>query len=552
MQNSPDISNTLRRFASSLLKDELTDLKGQLAAISKSQSVIEFTLDGRIIKANDNFLNLVGYSAEEIIGKHHSLLTDPEYSQSDEYKIFWEKLGRGEFDQGQYKRVGKNSKEVWIEASYNPIYDLKGKPYKVVKYATDITQQKLQTADYQAQIDAISKSQGVIEFTLDGKVIAANQNFLAIMGYTEAEAIGQHHSLFVEPEYRVSQEYKDFWLKLGRGEFDQGEYRRVGKGGKEVWLEATYNPIFDLSGRPIKVVKYAADITEQKLKATDYSGQLAAISKSQGVIEFTLDGRVVNANDKFLNLLGYTREEAIGQHHSLFVEPEYRASQQYKLFWEKLKQGEFDQGQYKRIGKGGKEVWIEASYNPIFDANGNPYKVVKYSTDITEQKLKAADYQGQIDAIGKSQGVIEFSLDGKVITANDNFLNMLDYTLAEAIGQHHSVFVDPEYRSSPEYRQFWEKLGRGQFDQGQYKRIGKGGKEVWIQASYNPIFDLNGKPFKVVKYATDITEQKLKAADHQGQIDAIGKSQGVIEFTLDGKVITANENFLNILGYTLD
>src|SRR5450830_1919704 len=504
MQNSPDISNTLRRFASSLLKDELTDLKGQLAAISKSQSVIEFTLDGRIIKANDNFLNLVGYSAEEIIGKHHSLLTDPEYSQSDEYKIFWEKLGRGEFDQGQYKRVGKNSKEVWIEASYNPIYDLKGKPYKVLKYATDITQQKLQAADYQAQIAAISKSQGVIEFTLDGKVITANENFLKVLGYTIDEVIGQHHRRFVDAEYRNSIEYEQFWEKLGRGEFHQGQYKRIGKGEKEVWIEASYNPIFDFNGKPFKVVKYATDITEQKLRESDYSGQLAAISKSQGVIEFTLDGKVITANKNFLNMLGYTLEEAVGQHHSKFVDAVYRESLQYKEFWQKLGRGEFDQGQYKRIGKGEKEVWIEASYNPIFDLNGKPFKVVKYATDITEQKLKAADHQGQIDAIGKSQGVIEFTLDGKVITANENFLNILGYTLDEAVGQRHSAFVEPSYRNSPDYSQFWDKLSHGQFDQGQYKRIGKAGKEVWIQASYNPIFDLNGKPFKVVKYATDI------------------------------------------------
>src|SRR6202789_1824773 len=222
------------------------------------------------------------------------------------------------------------------------------------------------------------------------------------------------------------------------------------------------------------------------------------------------------------------------------------------MFWEKLGRGEYDAGQYKRVGKGGREIWIQASYNPIMDMNGKPFKVVKYATDITEQKLRAADYEGQLAAISKAQAVIEFDVSGKVLNANANFLAAIGYTLDEIRGQHHGLFVDPVYRSSPEYRVFWEKLGRGEYDAGQYKRVGKGGREVWIQASYNPIMDMNGKPFKVVKYATDVTEQKLRAADYEGQLAAISKAQAVIEFDLSGKVLNANANFLAAIGYTLD
>src|SRR5581483_1844015 len=179
--------------------------------------------------------------------------------------------------------------------------------------------------------------------------------------------------------------------------------------------------------------------------------------------------------------------------------------------------------EYKRIGKGGKEVWIQASYNPILDMNGKPFKVVKYATDVTQQKLVSADYAGQIAAIQKSQATIEFMMDGTVVSANDNFLKALGYTLDEIKGKHHSMFVDEDYRRSSEYKEFWANLNRGEYQGREYKRIGKGGKEVWIQASYNPILDLNGKPCKVVKYATDVTQQKLIAADHAGQIAAIRK-----------------------------
>ena len=365
---------------------------------------------------------------------------------------------------------------------------------------------------HQGQLAAIDRVQAVIEFGLDGKVLHANQNFLTLLGYTLDEIRGQHHSLFVDPVYRASPEYRMFWDRLGRGEYDAGQYKRIGKGGREVWIQASYNPILDQSGKPFKVVKYATDITEQKLTTANFEGQLAAISKAQAVIEFGLDGKVLLANENFLHTLGYTLSEIQGRHHSQFVDPAFAGSPEYRSFWEKLGRGEYDAGIYKRIGKGGREVWIQASYNPILDLSGKPFKVVKYATDITEQKLATANFEGQLAAIGKAQAVIEFGLDGKVLTANENFLNTLGYTLPEIQGRHHSIFVEPSFSGSPEYRSFWEKLGRGEYDAGQYKRIGKGGRAVWIQASYNPIMDLNGKPFKVVKYATDVTAQ-VHAAD---------------------------------------
>jgi len=251
----------------------------------------------------------------------------------------------------------------------------------------------------------------------------------------------------------------------------------------------------------------------------DMRGQLAAISKAQAVIEFSLDGTVLTANENFLAALEYTLDEIVGQHHSIFVEPSYRTSPEYREFWKKLGRGEYDAGQYKRIAKSGKEVWIQASYNPILDLAGQAFKVVKYATDITVQMLQAVDYEGQLNAISKSQAIVEFALDGTVLGANENFLKVLGYSLAEIKGKQHSMFVQPSEKGSPEYRLFWEKLGRGEYDAGLYKRIGKGGKEVWIQASYNPILDVSGHPFKVVKYATDTTDQVNAAAAMQSAVE---------------------------------
>ena len=383
-----------------------------------------------------------------------------------------------------------------------------------------------QSTQYENQLLAISKSTGVIEFSMDGKVISANDIFLNVLGYNREETIGQHHSTFVEPEIKNSAEYREFWEKLNRGESISGQYLHITKDGKEVWLEASYNPILDLEGKPYKVVKYATDITEQKIKNADFEGQMTAIGKSQGVIEVCLDGIVTKVNQVYLEMLGYTEAELLGHHVSMVLDPTFAKSEAYTTLWSKLVNGGTDSGQYKRIAKGGREVWIQASYNPIYDLKGKPFKIVNYTMDITEAKLQAADNAGQISGIQKTQGVIEFDLTGKVLSVNDLFANIAGYSEKEIVGHHHSMFVDPAHRHSPEYKTFWDALGRGEAQVGQFKRIGKGGAVIWIQAIYNPIVDMNGKPFKVVQYATDVTEQHNSA---ETLAHAVEETQAIIE-----------------------
>ncbi len=255
-------------------------------------------------------------------------------------------------------------------------------------------------------------------------------------------------------------------------------------------------------------IELEADLAggNQQEELRDLKGMLTALDRVQAVIEFSMDGTILTANDNFLTLLGYRLDEVQSRHHRMFVEPAFAASEEYRRFWARLNAGEFQAAEFKRIGKGGKEVWIQASYNPVLDERNRPVKVVKFAIDVTETKLRAAEAAGQLAAISKSMAVIEFQLDGAVITANDNFLKVLGYRLDEIRGRHHRMFVEAGYAASREYQQFWTALNAGQYQAGEFKRIGKGGKEAWIQASYNPILDLNGRPFKVVKFAIDTTE----------------------------------------------
>lgn len=259
-------------------ESHLSDLEGKIKALDRVQAIIEFDIHGNVLHANDNFLKTLGYSLDEIRHKHHRIFCDPQFVMSLDYARFWEKLGRGEFDQGQYKRMDKQGRDIWIQASYNPVFDEHGHVIKIIKFATNITQQKMKELEFEGVLKAINKVQAVIEFNMDGTIISANENFLKTMNYSLDDIKGKHHRMFCDPAYTQSREYKEFWEKLARGESDVGEYTRFGKEGKVVSILASYNPVFDLKGTPYKVVKFATDIgaTEMVHAIKDVSVKLAA------------------------------------------------------------------------------------------------------------------------------------------------------------------------------------------------------------------------------------------------------------------------------------
>ena len=247
---------------------------------------------------------------------------------------------------------------------------------------------------------------------------------------------------------------------------------------------------------------------------------LDALDQSLAIIEFSPRGKILWANENFCSVLGYTLAEIKGKHHSIFVEPDYAKSAEYAEFWNKLAAGKHDAQEYKRVAKGGREVWIQASYNPVRGLGGRVVKVVKLATDITAEKQKNAHFEDLRNALMRAQAVIEFKTSGEIITANQNFLDAMKYELFEIRGKHHRIFVDPEYAGSEEYREFWRRLNKGEFISAEFKRFDKAGAAVWIQACYNPVFDLSGKVCKIVKFAVDVSDRVRTV---QEVVENIGK-----------------------------
>jgi methyl-accepting chemotaxis protein len=293
-----------------------------------------------------------------------------------------------------------------------------------------------------------------------------------------------------------------------------------------VWVKLQCTPVAANESQSARLLVTATDITDTQLALSELRSMRQAIDKSRAVIEFDLNGYVLNANELFLQTFGYQLDEIKGRHHRMFCDATEAGSADYLAFWEHLRMGDIQRGQYCRLNKDGKEVWIQATYNPVFGSDGKPCKVMKFATDISQERRLQTETRGKMEALNRSQAIIEFDLQGNILYANSNFLRSLGYTETEVVGRHHSMFCEQEYVHSVEYRNFWADLGEGKFKSSRYKRVAKHGAEVWIQATYNPILDRHGRTYKIVKFAIDVTEQvKLEHAIHEKIREMIGVLQ---------------------------
>ena len=362
------------------------EAEGILKGINATMATIEFTTEGLIKTANENFLSTVKYSLEDIQDKHHRMFVPQEILETEDYKIFWKKLASGIAASGIFKRINSKGEVVWLNAIYNPILNAHGKVIKVVKFASNITAEQEMMAESKGLINGINSTMATIEFTPEGNVITANENFLTTMRYSLEEIKAKHHRLFVPQEILDTKDYQTFWSRLAYGVPLSGIFKRMNSKGETVWLNAIYNPILNASGEVIKIVKFASDITTEQEIMAENKGILSGINKTMATIEFTKDGTVLTANQNFLKVMKYTIEDIKGKHHRKFVSREVLQTEDYQTFWTRLAKGVALSGVFERIDSTGETVWLNAIYNPILNASGEVIKVIKFATDITAEK----------------------------------------------------------------------------------------------------------------------------------------------------------------------
>jgi len=522
------------------LEEEIAELKVRAEIMDMTSIVSEADLRGDILSINDKFCDVSQFRREELLGKPHSIVRHPDMPK-ETYRQMWATIGQGKIFRGVIKNRRKDGSPYYVDAVIAPVLDQNGKPKKYVGVRYDITDREIERQSLRERMAAIDGAFAYVEYDVNGRLLMINELFTKLLGYRQEEVVGKEHRLFVDPVHAASAAYAQFWRDLGDGKSKSGIDKRITKDGREIWIQSVSTPVRDDAGRTAKIITLFTDVTADRLRAADLQGQISAIGKSQAVIEFNLDGTVITANDNFLKVLGYTLDEIKGQHHGIFVDAAYRASAEYKQFWRDLNTGEYQAGEFKRIGKGGKEVWIQASYNPIFDLNGKPFKVVKYATDISEAKVAGMNSQRQLEEINRNQLVIEFDHSGNCLMANNNFCNVMGYRLDEIKGKPITMFADAAFRDSGDYKVLWQEVIEGKFHTAEFRHIAKGGREVWMAATYNPVFDINGKVCKVVKFATDITARKVAEANLKTTINVVNQNSQAIASAAEELTATSQQ-----------
>lgn len=381
-----------------------SELIGFIQSIDNTFASIEFDTEGYIIKANDAFLQTMGYSLEEIQGEHHRIFVDQEYRESEEYQRFWKELAAGKSFRQEIKRIKKNGERVWLDASYTPVTDKQGNIYKIIKLAQNITQRKKEevkirrlslVADNTDNSVVITNSEGLTEYV--------NKGFTQLTGYSYDEVIGKRPGRLLQGPETNQETVQRIREKLAKKESFYEEILNYKKNGESYWISLAVNPVLDKDGKLEKYIAIQADITETKKEAIDYACKMKAISGANAIVEFSTDGKVLTANENYLNVLGYDKEEISGLHHQNFVPADIAKSESYQQLWDDVIAGKTVQGDFRRLSKEGEEVWFRGNFNLVRDINGKPFKVVKIAQDITEVKRLELEAEKQAKELRENE-----------------------------------------------------------------------------------------------------------------------------------------------------
>lgn len=580
------------------LKARDIEMTGQANAINNSFAFVEFNTQGYILNANPLFLNIFDYSLDDVKNKHHKIFVDSVYARSAEYQQFWADLKGGKYASGNFKRINRKGEEVWISGSYTPVSNDRGEVVKVIKIAIDITKEKLQNNDFRSQLEAISKAGVVVEFDLRGTVTKVNPIFTELFGYQSEDIVGKHHSLLVSEQEKYSEGYQQFWHTLRKGDFTTGEFERLTADGKKVWIHGSYSPILDLNGVPYKVVKYAKDITKQKVLEKEVQRQLeitraaeeelrqnmeemyavqeqlairereirAIANRFESVLEGCADA-VVTTNQagdiEFFNkaaekLWGYTKEEIMGKNLRILMPEDH--SRNHDTYMETGKAKVIDTGgKLEAVTKAGGKTPVyltmteaKVEGNSLFTAflrdisqevsmreqqevtemmmRGNLEELSKVQEQLQEREQEMT---AQLNAINSAFAYVEFTADCKILSANGRFIDIMGYSINEIVGVHHQLFVEKNTSESKEYKTHWDELRKGNIQVGNFKRITKQGREIWLNATYTPVTDEKGTVVKIIKLATDITDFTISLQAVSKFLNELKNGNFDVDFELD-------------------
>ncbi|WP_308916207.1 PAS domain S-box protein [Jannaschia sp. LMIT008] len=516
--------------------------QAKLRALDATFARIEFDLDGTILDVNDAFLTVMGYARDEVLGQPHRMFVDTDVMDDASYATFWANICQGFHASDKFVRRGKAGRRVWLQATYAPVRDERGRIAKIVKMATDITERTETAAQLRSELQALDRSTAVMHMGLDGTIERVNRNYLDLMGYDRPDqVVGRNHSIFVTDKDARSEEYREFWGKLRAGQFHTGQFMRTDQRGQPVWIQATYNPLIAADGQVVGVMKFATDVTQHRERAARDTSKVEAVNRSQGMIEFDLDGIIVDANEAFLSAMDYARADVIGRHHSIFVSKAHRDSEEYRRFWADLREGQFKAGEFSRRARKGEEVWIRGIYNPIQNALGQTVGVVKFANDITEEVIDrrrvellslVTDETANSVIITDAKGVIEY--------VNQGFMDLTGYGLDEVVGRRPGELLQGPNTDPTTIARVRDKLNRRESFYEEILNYTKAGQPYWISLAINPVMGADGAVQRFVSIQSNIDATKRASLEFTRRLEAISSTSAVAEWNADGSPLTSN------------
>ena len=539
------------------MKRNQIELDGVFNSINQTLATVEFSIDGRILKGNNNSSQLLGYDLDELVGKYHSHFLKEEDANIEEYNNFWHELSQNHSKSGDFNWICKGNKEIWINTTFTPVTDSEGIVFKVIMLAKDITEEKEEELEFKKlSIVTNNTDNSVIITSKEGYIEYVNPGFTKLTGYISEEVLGKKPEDFLNGPDTSSETISNITKKLSLNEPFYEEILNYTKNGTSYWISLAVNPVFNESGTIEQYVHIQTNITDTKSRAIDFSSKLDAISKSNAIMEIGLDECILEMNENALKAFGFERENILQKSHKLILDEAFKNADEYTTFWSKLKKGEFIKGEFKRLGKYNKEVWLRGIYSPIFDVNNTPYKFVFFGVDITdERKLREATLKKELElrenakAINVTVASVEFNMTGHINDVNDIFLGVTGFTKEELLDQHYETLLPEIEKGKPQHELMWENLKRGKFFSGEFKIISKTGKDLYLNSTYNPIMDDDGSPKKVMMFAQFTTDEKAKEVGLMGAARALKTSLPTFELKENGSFKTANQLFMDIFGY---
>lgn len=523
---------------------------GPWTALHSVVGVIEYDADGNVTFANDRACMALEFYGGDLVGRNHDTLWPPAQTATPDYIEFWEKLRQGRIVEGRHPHLSSEGNDVWLQSTFVPVRGPDGSVTRVVQCLMDVTEDGVAAARNRMQLDALLSGLPVIEYDVEGHVLTANGSALAALGLGPEEITGKHLRRLTDAEFSRSRPFTDAWTSALQGLSQVIDIQHVRKDRGPLWTRSAILPVKTVAGAVDRLLEVLVDIHEMRERLGGLEVRHAAMNSVMSVLEMDLTGRITAANPNACGMFDSKRADLCALNYQSLLPQEFGASQRYRAFVDRLARGETVSGTFERVKPDGRTIWVRSHHLPLLrEGQESPEAIMLLMSDVTEEQVRHIETESKLAAIERSMAIAQFGLDGTIEWANQIFIDALGYTVEELRGRNIATIRPIE--QAEDHRANWDKLVKGEFIDGETQLIGSQGREVWMRGAFNPVFGADGKVIRIIAFTSVITMDKLHTHDLEQKWQGVSQTLALAEFDTDGRVLTASEGFLRMIGYSL-